>query len=459
MEFRLEDTSPLFRRLVPMLDRVATGFTFTEGPVWRGDDLLFSDIPNSRTVRYRPLPEGPEITTFRHPTGNANGLTLDRQGNLIACEHTTRRVTRVDAQGQRRNARRRLRGQATQFAQRRGRPLGRHDLLHRSAVRLAQRVRGQGAGVQRRLPHRPDGHASTSSPTISSGRMVWRSRPTRRRCTSTTRRGSTSVRSTSVRTGRSRAAASGPSSSRKPDERGVPDGMKVDSEGPRLLHRPGRRLGLRRQRPRRRQDSHARSDREPRLGRRRLADAVSDRPRPACTACGSTSPASPSARADAHGKRSPLEGRECRLVRGRPHRHAAWRDGGRGGLAAGVEQHDLLGERAAVAPLAAAGRAVDQLLAIRGPQPTSTARTGRKTAAGRQNHSRARTTSASDAVCRRPRPPTTPALARPGPARAGPGVCRPGPSKTPPAGPGSGGAARCRRRGRPPGRVRRRRVG
>jgi gluconolactonase len=83
-----------------MLDRVAGGFTFTEGPVWRGDDLLFSDIPNSRTVRYRPLPEGPEITTFRHPTGNANGLTLDRQGDLIACEHTTRQVTRIDKQGQ-----------------------------------------------------------------------------------------------------------------------------------------------------------------------------------------------------------------------------------------------------------------------------------------------------------------------------------------------------------------------
>jgi gluconolactonase len=99
VEYRLEDAHALFRRLLPMLDRVATGFTFTEGPVWRGDDLLFSDIPNSRTIRYRPLPEGPEITTFRHPTGNANGLTLDRQGNLIACEHTTRRVTRVDAQG------------------------------------------------------------------------------------------------------------------------------------------------------------------------------------------------------------------------------------------------------------------------------------------------------------------------------------------------------------------------
>jgi sugar lactone lactonase YvrE len=99
LEYRLEDAHPLFRRLVPMLDRVATGFTFTEGPVWRGEDLLFSDIPNSRTVRYQPTPEGPTISTFRHPTGNANGLTLDHQGRLIACEHTTRQVSRIDADG------------------------------------------------------------------------------------------------------------------------------------------------------------------------------------------------------------------------------------------------------------------------------------------------------------------------------------------------------------------------
>jgi sugar lactone lactonase YvrE len=99
MDYRLEDSSPVFRRVFGMLERIAGGFSFTEGPVWRGDDLLFSDIPNNRTVRYRPLPEGPEITTFRHPTGNANGLTLDLQGNLIACEHSTRRVTRIDANG------------------------------------------------------------------------------------------------------------------------------------------------------------------------------------------------------------------------------------------------------------------------------------------------------------------------------------------------------------------------
>src|SRR5258707_10158662 len=100
VEFQLVDYHPLFHRLLPTLDRVAGGFTFTEGPVWRGDHLLFSDIPNSRTVRYQPLPEGPSVATFRHPTGNANGLTLDRQGNLIACEQGARQVTRIDARGQ-----------------------------------------------------------------------------------------------------------------------------------------------------------------------------------------------------------------------------------------------------------------------------------------------------------------------------------------------------------------------
>jgi sugar lactone lactonase YvrE len=99
MDFRLEPAYPTFSRLVPMMERIAGGFGFTEGPVWRGEDLLFSDIPRSRTVRYRPQPEGGEITTFRHPTGNANGLTLDHQGRVLACEHSGRRVSRVDASG------------------------------------------------------------------------------------------------------------------------------------------------------------------------------------------------------------------------------------------------------------------------------------------------------------------------------------------------------------------------
>ncbi|MSP96700.1 MAG: SMP-30/gluconolactonase/LRE family protein [Betaproteobacteria bacterium] len=81
------------------IERVAGGFIFTEGPVWRGETLLFSDIPNNRIARWRPLPEGPELTTLA--TGQSNGLTLDRQGHLLAAEHGGRRVTRVADNGER----------------------------------------------------------------------------------------------------------------------------------------------------------------------------------------------------------------------------------------------------------------------------------------------------------------------------------------------------------------------
>jgi gluconolactonase len=81
------------------IERIAGGLTFTEGPVWRGTHLLFSDIPNKRIVRWRRLPEGPELTTFA--TGMSNGLTLDRQGRVLAAEHDGRRVTRVADDGAR----------------------------------------------------------------------------------------------------------------------------------------------------------------------------------------------------------------------------------------------------------------------------------------------------------------------------------------------------------------------
>src|SRR5918997_6336524 len=81
------------------IERIAGGLGFTEGPVWRGTSLLFSDIPNKRIVRWRRLPEGPELTTYA--TGMSNGLTLDRQGQVLAAEHNGRRVTRVAADGTR----------------------------------------------------------------------------------------------------------------------------------------------------------------------------------------------------------------------------------------------------------------------------------------------------------------------------------------------------------------------
>ncbi len=81
------------------IERIAGGLGFTEGPVWRGPHLLFSDIPNKRIVRWRHLPEGPELTTYA--TGMSNGLTLDRQGQVLAAGHDGRCVTRVADDGTR----------------------------------------------------------------------------------------------------------------------------------------------------------------------------------------------------------------------------------------------------------------------------------------------------------------------------------------------------------------------
>ncbi len=81
------------------IERIAGGLGFTEGPVWCGAHLLFSDIRNKRIVRWRRLPEGPELTTYAK--GMSNGLTLDLQGRVLAAEHDGRRVVRVAENGAR----------------------------------------------------------------------------------------------------------------------------------------------------------------------------------------------------------------------------------------------------------------------------------------------------------------------------------------------------------------------
>jgi gluconolactonase len=77
---------------------VASGFVFTEGPLWdaEGEALLFSDIPANRIYRWR---EGKAAEVFREPSGKSNGLTWSVDGALIACEHLNRRVSRTRADG------------------------------------------------------------------------------------------------------------------------------------------------------------------------------------------------------------------------------------------------------------------------------------------------------------------------------------------------------------------------
>ena len=74
-------------------EQAATGFKFTEGPLWLGaEGLIFSDIPADTIFRL-------DKSVFRTPSGASNGLTLDREGRLIVCETKTRRVTRTEKDG------------------------------------------------------------------------------------------------------------------------------------------------------------------------------------------------------------------------------------------------------------------------------------------------------------------------------------------------------------------------
>ena len=108
-------------------ERLATGFRFTEGPVWMADGyLLFSDIPADRIYRWRavadhnarsgrpeqfsgsagsrvpgragqsdrPVATAGHVQLWREPTGNANGLATDGQSRVVACEQGKRaRIT------------------------------------------------------------------------------------------------------------------------------------------------------------------------------------------------------------------------------------------------------------------------------------------------------------------------------------------------------------------------------
>jgi len=81
------------------IERIATGFRWTEGPVYFRDGgyLLWSDIPNNRMLRW--LEEDGHTSVFRSPSNYSNGNTRDRQGRLITCEHDSRRVTRTEHDG------------------------------------------------------------------------------------------------------------------------------------------------------------------------------------------------------------------------------------------------------------------------------------------------------------------------------------------------------------------------
>jgi gluconolactonase len=74
------------------------GCRWAEGPCWFADGgyLVWSDIPNSRMLRWTP-DQG--VGVFRADANYSNGNTRDREGRLVSCEHGGRRVTRTEPDG------------------------------------------------------------------------------------------------------------------------------------------------------------------------------------------------------------------------------------------------------------------------------------------------------------------------------------------------------------------------
>jgi gluconolactonase len=109
--------APGIERLDPALDRLvaadaeveilAEGYEWSEGPLWvkEGAYLLFSDIPQNAVFRWK---EGEGARKWLEPSGytgteprggepGSNGLVLDPQGRLVLCQHGDRRMARMDA--------------------------------------------------------------------------------------------------------------------------------------------------------------------------------------------------------------------------------------------------------------------------------------------------------------------------------------------------------------------------
>lgn len=106
---RIERLDPAIDALIPAnarIERLADGFHWTEGPLWRRDkgDLLFSDIPRNTIYRWK---EGEGVSVFMRPAGysganppgrelGTNGLTLDPQGRLVVADHGNRMIARIN---------------------------------------------------------------------------------------------------------------------------------------------------------------------------------------------------------------------------------------------------------------------------------------------------------------------------------------------------------------------------
>jgi gluconolactonase len=106
---QVDRLDPASSRIIPAnakLERVATGFTWVEGPVWVNGSLFFADIPSNSIRRWTP---GKGVSIFLQPSGyqgsapyggrepGSNGMTLDSLGRLTVAGHAQRDIYRFES--------------------------------------------------------------------------------------------------------------------------------------------------------------------------------------------------------------------------------------------------------------------------------------------------------------------------------------------------------------------------
>jgi gluconolactonase len=106
---KVDRLDPQIDSIVPTdakLERIATGFTWTEGPVWTNGSLYFADIPSNSIRKWTP---GEGVSIFLQPSGykgsapyggpesGSNGMTLDARGRLTVAGHAQRDVFRFES--------------------------------------------------------------------------------------------------------------------------------------------------------------------------------------------------------------------------------------------------------------------------------------------------------------------------------------------------------------------------
>jgi len=104
----IERLDPAFDQLLPKeakIEKVAGGFTFVEGPLWRSDGTLwFSDVVGNMIRSVTPagqvkvmIPNSGGGTVARPGLyAGSNGMTADKDGAALVCQHFNRAIARID---------------------------------------------------------------------------------------------------------------------------------------------------------------------------------------------------------------------------------------------------------------------------------------------------------------------------------------------------------------------------